>query len=151
MSVKNNIAILVSHIWREYKIIVKTIHYTMNILSIEAKIFTIRCRISWTSQIQGITCIVVITGVTHTTKHIFNISIYSYQLHIIIISNNLRNFFNKNTSNSISLWNYPSNNKWPLYLLVNKKSKFHKMSLILPSKMSWKFSKKEKCNSIIRK
>ena len=46
VSVKNNIAILVLHIWREYKIIVKTIHYTMNILLTEAKLFTIRCSIS---------------------------------------------------------------------------------------------------------
>ena len=135
MSVKNNITILVSHIWREYKIIVKTIYYTMNILLIKAKLFTIRCNISWTSQIQGITCIIIITDIIHTTKHIFNISIYLYQLHIIIISNNLRNFFNKNTSNSISFWNCSSNDKWPFYLLVNKKSEFYNMSLILPSKM----------------
>ena len=135
MSVKNNIAILVSHIWREYKIIVKIIYYTMNILLIKAKLFTIRCNISWTSQIQGITCIIIITDIIHTTKHIFNISIYLYQLHIIIISNNLRNFFNKNTSNSISFWNCSSNDKWPFYLLVNKKSEFYNMSLILPSKM----------------
>ena len=135
MSVKNNIAILVLHIWREYKIIVKTIHYTMNILLTEAKLFTIKCSISWTSQIQGITYIIIITDVIYTTKHIFNISIYLYQLHIIIISNNLRNFFNKNTSNSISFWNCSSNDKWPFYLLVNKKSEFYNMSLILPSKM----------------
>ena len=135
MSVKNNITILVSHIWREYKIIVKTIYYTMNILLIKAKLFTIRCNISWTSQIQGITCIIIITDIIHTTKQIFNISIYLYQLHIIIISNNLRNFFNKNTSNSISFWNCSSNDKWPFYLLVNKKSEFYNMSLILPSKM----------------
>ena len=135
MSVKNNITILVSHIWREYKIIVKTIYYTMNILLIKAKLFTIRCNISWTSQIQGITCIIIITDIIHTIKHIFNISIYLYQLHIIIISNNLRNFFNKNTSNSISFWNCSSNDKWPFYLLVNKKSEFYNMSLILPSKM----------------
>ena len=59
--------------------------------------------------------------------------------------------FNKNTSNLISFWDCPNNDKWPPHLLVDKESKFHKMSPILPSKMSWKFSKKEECNSIVRK
>lgn len=46
MSVKNNTAILVSHIQREYKIIAKTIHYAMDVSTIKAKLFTIRCGIS---------------------------------------------------------------------------------------------------------
>ena len=77
--------------------------------------------------------------------------IYLYQLHIIAIFSNLRKFFDKNTSNLISFWDCPSNDKWSLYLLVNKKSKFHKISLILPSKISWELSKKEEYNLVIRK
>jgi len=46
VSVKNNIAISVSYIWREYKIIVKTVHYAMNVLSTEAELCAIRCDIS---------------------------------------------------------------------------------------------------------
>ena len=46
VSVKNNIAISVSYIWREYKIIVKTVHYAMNVLSTEAELYAIRCDIS---------------------------------------------------------------------------------------------------------
>jgi len=41
-SVKNNIAILVMHIWREQVIITKAIYYVMYVTSIEAKLFAIR-------------------------------------------------------------------------------------------------------------
>jgi len=45
-SVKNNTAILVLHIWRDQEIITKTVHHTMNVSTIEAELFTIRCSIS---------------------------------------------------------------------------------------------------------
>ena len=45
MSVRSNVTISVSHIQREHEIITKTIHYAMNVLSIEAELFAIRCRI----------------------------------------------------------------------------------------------------------
>ena len=46
MSVKNNITTLVLHIQRGHEIIAKNIHYIMNMLSIKAKLFTIRYSIS---------------------------------------------------------------------------------------------------------
>ena len=85
-SVKNNIAILVSYIWRRHEIIAKTDHHVMNILLIEALIFAIRHGISQVSQMQGVTYIVIIIDAIYTTKCIFNISIYSYQLYTITIS-----------------------------------------------------------------
>ena len=39
----------------------------------------------------------------------------------------------------ISFWNCPSDNKWLLYLLVDKESKFHKISPILSSKILYSF------------
>ena len=51
ISVKNNIAILVLHIWRGHEIIAKTVYHVMNILSTKAELFAIRCRISQASQI----------------------------------------------------------------------------------------------------
>lgn len=100
---------------------------------------------------QGITWIVVITDAIPATKWIFDTFIHPYQLHSIIISDNLRNFFNKNSNNTVSFWNCSSNNKWSLHLLVDKELKLHRMNPILPSKTLWEFSKKEECNSIIRK
>jgi len=105
-------------------------------LSIEAEPFAIRCSISRASKIQGITYIVVIIDAIHVTKHIFDTSIHSYQLHTIAISSNLRKFFNRNDKNLIFFWDCPSNNKWPPHLLVDKESKYHKMNSILSRKLS---------------
>ena len=99
-SVRNNIAILVSHIWREHEIIAKTIHYTMNVLFMKAKLFAIRYRI----------CFIIIDTI-YAAKYIFNLSIHPYKLYSIIIFSNLRKFFNKNNNNFISFWNCPSNDK----------------------------------------
>ena len=106
----------------------------MNVTSTEAKLFAIRYCISQASQTQGIAYIVIITDAILATKRIFDISLYPYQLHSIVIFNNLKKFFNKNSSNTISFWDCSSDNKWPPYLLVNKKLKFHKISSILSSK-----------------
>ena len=67
----------------------------------EAKLFAIRYSISQASQIQDISYIVIITNTIYTAKHIFDMSIHSYQLYSITISSDLRKFFNKNDSNSI--------------------------------------------------
>ena len=100
---------------------------------------------------QDIIYIVVITNAILVTKYIFNIFLYLYQLHSIIILTDLKKFFNKNSGNMISFWDCSSNNKWPSYLLVDKKSKFHRMSLILLSKTLWEFNKKEECDFIVEK
>ena len=133
VSVKNNITTLVSYIQRDHEIVTKTIHYAMNISSTEAKLFVIRCDISQATQIQDITHIVVIINAILATKQIFDLLIHPYQLYTIVISSNLRKFFNKNNNNLISFWDCPRSNKWPLHLFVNKESKYHKMNPILSS------------------
>ena len=77
-SIKNNIATLVSYIHRDQEIIAKFVHYIMNVTSIEAKLFTIRCGINYAIHLQDITCIIIITDAILDTKHIFNMSIYLY-------------------------------------------------------------------------
>jgi len=110
-SVKNNITTTILHIQRKHRIIMKTVHHTINIMFTKAKIFAIRCGISQVSQMQDVTCIVIITDTIPAAKRIFDTSLYLYQLHSITISSNLRKFFNKNSSNSISFWDCPSNDK----------------------------------------
>jgi len=73
----------------------------MNVLSMEAKIFTIRCGICQIFQIQYVYYIVIVTDAIYTTKHIFNMFIHPYQLQSIAIFSNLKNFFNKNNNNHI--------------------------------------------------
>ena len=77
-SIKNNVATLVSYIYRDQEIIAKSVYHIMNITSIEAKLFTIRYRINHAIYLQDITCIIIITDTIPDTKHIFNMSIYLY-------------------------------------------------------------------------
>jgi len=118
----------------------------MNITSTKAELFTIRCSINCTTQMQDIAHIIVITDDIPAVKYIFNMFIHPYQLHSIAISKDLRGFFSKNSNNSILFWGCPSNDKWPSHLLVNNKLKCLKMNPVLLSKS---FSRKKEYDSII--
>jgi len=45
-SIKNNVATFISHIYVHDKPVIKIIHYAVNVTTIEAKLFTIRCGIN---------------------------------------------------------------------------------------------------------
>ena len=45
---------------------------------------------------------------------------YLYQLQLIIISKDLRVFFNKHLDNSIEFWDCSSNENWYFHTLVDK-------------------------------
>ena len=83
-----------------------------NISTTKAKLFTIRYSINQAIGIPHIKCIFVITDLLHTAKKIFDLSLYSYQIHSAVISHELRDFFNKDIDNCIEFWNCPSNENW---------------------------------------
>ena len=97
-NIKNNITTVVLHIQREYEIIIKTIHHTINIMFTRA----MRYSISQVFQAQDIIYIAVIINVILATKRIFDMFLHLYQLYFITISSDLRKFFNKNFNNTIS-------------------------------------------------
>jgi len=75
-SVKNNMATLILHIYREQEIITKSVHYTMNITFSETEIFAIKCNINHATQLQGILYIIVITDIIPATRRIFDMFIH---------------------------------------------------------------------------
>ena len=77
----------------------------MNVMSTKAELFVIRCRINWAIQMQNTAHIIIITDAIPAAKWIFDTYNHPYQLHSITISSDLRGFFQKNSSNSISFWN----------------------------------------------
>jgi len=135
-NIKNKAATSISYIYREQEVITKSVHHAMNIMSIEAKLFAIRCGINHAVQLQDIAHIIVITDVILATKWIFDSSVHLYQLHSIIISKDLWCFFKKNLNNVIAFWDCPDSIKWSLHLLVNKESKYIKIDPIFLSKTS---------------
>ena len=142
---------LVLYICKGQDIIIKNVHHAMNVTSTEAKIFTIRCSINCATQIQDVKHIIIITDAIPATKYIFNMTIHPYQLYSIAISKDLKDCFNKNSINFILFWDCPSSDKWPPHLLVDKESIHLKMNPVLPSKLSWEFSRKKEYNSVICK
>ena len=107
-SIKNHIAMSISHIHSFNKPIVKTIHRVVNITMTEAKLFAIRCSINQAIDITNINHIVVITDFLYTARRIFNFLLHPYQIHSATISQELREFFLKNVSNHIEFWDYSS-------------------------------------------
>ena len=73
-----------------------------NILFTKAELFAIRYDISQSFQIQDVICIVIITNTILVAKRIFDLTYYPYQLYSIIISKDLRKFFNKNPNNTVT-------------------------------------------------
>ena len=100
-SVKNNIATSIAHIHIYNKPITKTLHHIVNITSSEAELFAIRCSINQATSIAGISKIIVVTNLIHTTKKIFDLSSHSLQSHTAIILKELWHFFLSHQKNMI--------------------------------------------------
>jgi len=148
-SIKNNVTTSILHICFNKNIIAKTHYHIINVTFTKAKLFLIRYRINQAIQVSNAKNITMIIDIIYTARHIFNLSSYSYQLHFIAISQDLRTFFNKSFNNSIVFWNCFSSTKLPLYSAVDKETKKFKMNLITPCKLSWNFSKKKECDLIL--
>jgi len=103
-SVKNDIATSVSHIHIHDQPLVKTVHHTAFVTSIEAELFTIRCGINQACNKANISKVIVITDSIHVAKKIFNMKSHPYQIHMSVILNELRQFFTKCQENHIEFW-----------------------------------------------
>ncbi len=66
-SIKNNMATSIVHVHIYNKSVIKTIHHTVNIITTEAELFTIRCRINQATNMPGISKIVIVTDMLYTT------------------------------------------------------------------------------------
>ena len=94
-SIKNHVATSILHIHIHNKPVVKTLHYAMNVMTTEAKLFTIRCSINQATNLNGINKIIIITDSIYITKRIFDLLSHPFQIHVASISDELRKFFIK--------------------------------------------------------
>ena len=67
-SIKNNVATSIAHIHIHNRPVVKILHHTVNVNSMEAKLFTIRYSINQTTNSIGISKIIVITDSIYASK-----------------------------------------------------------------------------------
>jgi len=76
----NNITTSVTHIYSCNNSSRKTIYYTINIMSIEAKLFVLRYGINQALQIPEVSCIIVIKNPIYTVPKIFDPLNLPYQI-----------------------------------------------------------------------
>jgi len=104
-SIKNNVAMSIAHIHTHDKPLIKTIHHAVNITSMEAELFAIRCSINQAMHINNISKIIIITDSIYAVKRIFNLSVHHFQVQSAAILSDLYYFFNCHTNNSIEFGN----------------------------------------------
>ena len=68
-SIKNNVTTSIAHIHICNKLVIKTLHHTVNIIIIKAELFAIRCGINQATSISSISKIV--TDLLHAAWRIF--------------------------------------------------------------------------------
>jgi len=95
-SIKNDIAISTSYMYIANSPLIQTLHHTVFVTSIEAKLFAIRYSINQASNKKDISKIIVITDSIHTAKKIFDPSSHPFQASAVAILSDLHQFFANN-------------------------------------------------------
>jgi len=147
-SIKNNIAMSISHIHSANQPLIKTVHHVSFVTTTEAELFAIRCGINQACSINNVSKIIIVTNSIHAAKKIFDSDVYPLQIHTATILNELWKFFNSNESNFIEFWECPSKLKWRFHCDADKDSKSFLVTLSYPSKVSWDYCKKSDCDEM---
>ena len=129
MSIKNNVATSITHIYTSDKPLMKTIYYAVHVTSTEVELFTIRCGINQSLSVNNIFKIVVITDSIYEVKKIFDLSVHPYQTQLVAILLDLYKFLNCCEINSIEFWECPSHLKWHLHNKVGKETKMFNLTV----------------------
>ena len=136
ISIKNNVATLISHTHMYNRPITKTIHHAVYITSTEAELFAIRCSINQASNFDNVSKIIVVTDSIHVARKIFELFVHPYQVQLAAILSNLCSFFKHHENNSIEFWECPCCLKWHLHNEVNKETKTFNPTPLYPCKTS---------------
>jgi len=100
-SIKNNIATSISHIHSANQPLIKTVHHTSFVTSMEAELFAIRYGINQACAIKNVSKIIIVTDSIHAARKIFDSGSHPYQIHSAAILSELHTFFLSKESNSI--------------------------------------------------
>jgi len=100
-SIRNNVTTSITHIHLFNNPFKKILYHAISITSIEVKLFAIRCRINQAIQIPGSSHIIIITDIFYLAQKNFDSFMHPYQLQSILISKELRVFFNSHPDSSI--------------------------------------------------
>jgi len=88
-SIKNNVAISITHIHVRNKPITKILHHALNIMSTEAELFAIRCSINQATNIGNISKVIVVMDSIHAVEKNFDPFFHPFQKHSVSILKDL--------------------------------------------------------------
>jgi len=135
-SVKNNVATSITYIHVRDKLVMKTLHHALNVMSTEAKFFVIRCGINQATNINDISKVIVVTDSIHAVEKIFDLSSHLFQKYLASILKDLQTFFSCHPENHIEFWECPSHCNWHLHKVIDTETKSFRPTSIFPSKLS---------------
>ena len=85
-SIKNQVATFITYVHTYEFSVIKTIHYTINVISTEVELFAISYGLNQAIWLTNIEHIIIITDFIQAAKNIFNSSIHLYQIQLVGIS-----------------------------------------------------------------
>ena len=88
-SIKNNVTTSIAHIHMVNKLLTKTIHHAVNVMSTEAELFAIRYGINQSLRFNNISKIIVITDSIHMAHKIFDSLVHPFQVQLAAILSDL--------------------------------------------------------------
>ena len=100
-SIKNNIAISISHVHLVDHPLTKRVHHATFVTSTEVELFVIRCGINQACNKENMSKIIITTNSIHTARKIFDSKSHPYQIHTMAILSKLHRFFAISQENSI--------------------------------------------------
>jgi len=83
-SIKNQMAISISHVYNHNRLVIKTIYHSVNVTFTKAKLFAIRCSINQATHLLNTNHVFVIMDSIHAAKRIFYSSSYLYQIYSVL-------------------------------------------------------------------
>jgi len=106
-NIKNQIATSISYIYSHDKLVIKTIHHAVNIMSTKAKLFVIRCGINQAIYLSNVN-LSQIPSMLPKESLIYHCT---HTKHNLLQSHMNSEFFKKYDNNLIEFWDCPSSQK----------------------------------------
>jgi len=147
---KFNIAIAIARIWKNNSITRQLKIQTINVTSIKAKLIAICIDLIPTIEDNNTHNIIVLTDSISIANKVLESYVNFFQNSIIPLTLRMKFFLEKDKRNVIHFWYYPSKAEWPRHKLVDDQVKAANNVLTLPSRNSFLFSRKKKCNNICK-
>ena len=137
------------HVWSDNSIIKNLQVQSVNVIPLKAELMAIYTGLIPTMEIDNIYDITIITDSIVAARKILESKVNSLQNMFIPLASAIKTFLSKDGRNKIHFWYCPSKAKWPRHKLIDDQVKASTCISVFPSKESYLFSKKKKCNNIL--